>query len=127
MKTYTIKEILFYLKGCRLNDGNGVPCKEYNLALNGAIAFLANKEDGIQGVLEREQWYIQKMPLDKYVGAPCCRLAKDGQQRGATGTIEKVDNKKRKLFIRSCSHSFWISTKTFFKDWTWGKHVSKVG
>ncbi|MCK9435163.1 MAG: hypothetical protein M0R32_10190 [Candidatus Cloacimonetes bacterium] len=125
MKTYTIKEIKFYLDGCRLNDGNGVPSKNYNLALDGAIAFLEEKESGIQAVLDMEEWLIHKMPLDKYIGVPCAMVSeKDGQQRGCTCVIKKIDNKKRKLLIHSGSCTFWVSTKSFFDKWMWGEHCA---
>lgn len=114
-KTFTIKQIRKYLEGCRMNDGKGVPCRDYNVALNAAITFLDDKEDGIAEILAREKWYIEKKPLDRYKGAPCALIA-----GGLSGIIQEVDNKKRKLLINTGERKFWISTKTFFDKWYWG-------
>ena len=118
-KTFTIKEIRKYLDGCRMNDGNGVPCRDYNFALDHAITFLDSKEDGIAEILAREKWYIEKRPLDKYEGASCALIA-----GGSSGIIEKVDNKKRKLLINTGDRKLWISTRTFFDKWYWGPHCN---
>lgn len=118
-KTFTIKEIRKYLEGCLLNDGHGVPSKDYNLALSGAITFLEDKEDGIAGILAREQWFIQKMPLDKYVGCKCGLFPSS-----KSCVVMEVNNKKRKLLISSGSCTFWISTKTFFGKWRWGNSLT---
>lgn len=120
-KTFTIEEIRKYLKGNLYFDGNGKPCREKNFALEVAIGTLEDKEDGIAEVLAREKWHIEKRPLDRFIGVPCALIA-----GGCSGTIEKIDNKKRKLLINipfsSGRHSFWISTKTFFDKWYWGPH-----
>lgn len=123
-KTFTIEEIRKYLKGNLYFDGNGKPCREKNFALEVAIGTLEDKEDGIAEVLAREKWYIEKRPLDRFIGVPCALIA-----GGCSGTIEKIDNKKRKLLINipfsSGRHSFWISTKTFFDKWGPHREVKK--
>lgn len=120
-KTFTIKEIRYYLKGCVLHDGTGARSKDYNVALDGAITFLDDKECGIAENLAREKWHIEKRPLDRFVGVPCARISpKDGQQRGASCVIEKVDNKNRKILINDVGRHIWVSTKTFFEKWYWG-------
>lgn len=119
-KTFTIKQIRKYLEGCRKYDGNGVPCRDYNFALDAAIMFLGEKEDGIAEVLAREKWYIEKKPLDRYKGTSCALIA-----GGKSGVIGKVDNKKRKLLIHTGERKFWISTKTFFDKWYWGPRCNR--
>jgi len=53
---FTIKEIKYYLDGCRFSISDGeklVPCKDKNFSLDYAIHELDDYEDGIDAVLER--------------------------------------------------------------------------
>jgi len=56
-ETYTIDEILFYLEGGLIIDGNGKPQDEKNFSLNLAIHEIRDPEDGIAAVLRRQKEY----------------------------------------------------------------------
>ena len=125
MKTsFTIPEIRKYFEGCLLHDLKGEDPHQFNLALNGALSFLGDKEDGIAEFFAREEHRINKMPLDKFVGCKCFRISpKDFQQMGKTCRINAIDNKKRRLQI----DGYWVSTKTFFDKWCWRKNETEKG
>lgn len=56
-ETYTIEQILYYLDGNLIIDGNGKPQAEKNFSLRLAIHEIKDPEDGIDAVLRRQKEY----------------------------------------------------------------------